>query len=142
MPLIVGTLKFIHHMCVAVESLLMKGWIECVGCADRSAYDLTRHSVRTNTKLVVRQALKEPVVFEAWEPVIDIKNFGPKFKAHSKALEGVIRRMNQQKLEECKKELEVKGEVEFMVGDNKLVVDKSLLQIERVTKKETGILLR
>lgn len=27
------------------------GWIECVGCADRSAYDLTQHSAATKEKL-------------------------------------------------------------------------------------------
>ncbi|KAJ2688985.1 Glycine--tRNA ligase 1, mitochondrial, partial [Coemansia spiralis] len=41
------------------------GWVECVGCADRSAFDLTRHSEATNRKLTVQENLSEPIVKEA-----------------------------------------------------------------------------
>ncbi|CAE6415541.1 unnamed protein product [Rhizoctonia solani] len=37
---------------------------ECVGCADRSAYDLSVHSKRTGQALVASQALAEPIVTE------------------------------------------------------------------------------
>ncbi|CAI7148648.1 CPS_collapsed_G0003210.mRNA.1.CDS.1 [Saccharomyces cerevisiae] len=43
------------------------GWIECVGCADRSAYDLTVHSKKTKEKLVVRQKLDNPIEVTKWE---------------------------------------------------------------------------
>lgn len=39
----------------------MQGWVECVGCADRSCYDLKRHSEETNTNLVAKVDLKEPI---------------------------------------------------------------------------------
>ncbi|RKO96959.1 glycyl-tRNA synthetase, partial [Caulochytrium protostelioides] len=42
------------------------GWIECVGCADRSAYDLSAHSARTKERLVAREMLAEPIVKTAW----------------------------------------------------------------------------
>ena len=120
----------------------MKGWIECVGCADRSAYDLTKHSERVKTKLVVREALDEPLISEVWEPTFDRGKLGPKFKADGKALMEVIAKMSQLELENCKKELEAKGEVAINVGNKKLVVDKDLMQIERVSKKETGTALQ
>ena len=47
-------LRFRQHMnnemahyacdCWDAECLTSYGWIECVGCADRSAYDLTQHT--------------------------------------------------------------------------------------------------
>jgi hypothetical protein len=46
--------------------------------------------------------------------------------------------MNQVELEDCKKVLETKGECEFSVAQKKLVIDKDLMQVERVTKKETS----
>lgn len=39
----------------------LQGWIECVGCADRSAFDLSRHSEATGVDLVAQEELKEPV---------------------------------------------------------------------------------
>jgi glycyl-tRNA synthetase (class II) len=41
------------------------GWIECVGCADRSAYDLTVHKDKTGAPLVVRQTLIGHMLAEA-----------------------------------------------------------------------------
>lgn len=39
---------------------MFQGWIECVGCADRSAYDLNQHYKATGTKLVAEKKLPEP----------------------------------------------------------------------------------
>ena len=46
-----------------MEWLLFQGWVECVGCADRSCYDLTQHTKATNVKLVAEKRLPEPVSF-------------------------------------------------------------------------------
>lgn len=46
-----------------MEWLLFQGWVECVGCADRSCYDLTSHTKATNVKLVAEKRLPEPVSF-------------------------------------------------------------------------------
>ncbi|KAF8964942.1 hypothetical protein BDZ97DRAFT_1904252 [Flammula alnicola] len=50
--------------CWDVEIHNSTGWTECVGCADRAACDLSVHSAKTGPPLVVRQALKEPIVSE------------------------------------------------------------------------------
>jgi glycyl-tRNA synthetase len=42
---------------------VFQGWIECVGCADRSCYDLTQHTKATNVKLVAERKLPEPISF-------------------------------------------------------------------------------
>ncbi len=71
------------------------GWIECVGCADRSAYDLTVHSKRTKKDLAVQKAHKEPKVYDAFVPTIIKKNIGPKFKKDAKIVEEAILEMDQ-----------------------------------------------
>ena len=43
--------------------LFLQGWVECVGCADRSCYDLTQHSKATGVKLVAEKPLPEPISF-------------------------------------------------------------------------------
>jgi glycyl-tRNA synthetase len=98
------------------------------------------HSNATTTKLVVRQPLEQPIVKEVWEPILDRKKLGPKFKGDAKALEAHIVGLSQLEIEECKKTLEEKGSVAFNLEgrDHPLIVDKELMQVERVTKKETS----
>ena len=55
------------------------GWIECVGCADRAAYDLSVHSARTGQPLLVRQALKDPIITEKEAPEFNKKVIGKTF---------------------------------------------------------------
>ena len=85
------------------------GWIECVGCADRSAYDLTVHSVRTGTKLVVRDQLPEPVIEERWHPELDKKKLGPLFKKDAGVLEKLVAAFDQERLACVATELSQKG---------------------------------
>ncbi len=77
-PATAGTLKPKPHMYVLFKFLLMshhvvwilwltvtvcppQGWIEIVGCADRSCYDLKCHARATKVPLVAEKPLKEPI---------------------------------------------------------------------------------
>ncbi|KAJ1549654.1 Glycine--tRNA ligase 1, mitochondrial [Cladochytrium tenue] len=81
-----------HYACDCWDAEIQSsyGWIECVGCADRSAYDLTAHSKATKEKLVVRQALPEPITREIFVLEINKSKFGPKFRANAKFVQGYI----------------------------------------------------
>ncbi|CAG2053455.1 unnamed protein product [Timema podura] len=67
-------LRFRQHMsnemahyacdCWDAEMLTSYGWIECVGCADRSAFDLTQHTKATGVRLAAEKKLQEPKVIE------------------------------------------------------------------------------
>ncbi len=81
------------------------GWIECVGCADRSAYDLTVHSRKTGEKLCVRQTLSEPKIVEEYDCEIDKRKFGPKFRKDSPKVTEWLQTRSQEELEELSKEL-------------------------------------
>lgn len=63
------------------------GWVECVGCADRSAYDLTKHSEKTKVPLVARETLPEPLTTQKTVLEINKKLFGPAFKKEAKLVE-------------------------------------------------------
>ncbi len=108
-------LRFRQHMsnemahyasdCWDAEIHTSYGWIECVGCADRSAYDLTVHSKKTKKDLVVQKAHKEPKVYDKLVPTIVKKNIGPKFKKDAKIVEEAILEMDQTKLAELESQL-------------------------------------
>lgn len=46
--------------CWDAEALTSHGWIECVGCADRSAYDLKQHTKSSGIQLTVERRLAAP----------------------------------------------------------------------------------
>ena len=52
--------------CWDAEIEMSLGWVECVGIADRSAYDLTCHGKATNTSLTASVDLETPVKSEKY----------------------------------------------------------------------------
>lgn len=113
------------------------GWIECVGCADRSAYDLSVHSARTKEKLVVRESLESPITVERWEVDVDKKKFGPKFRKDAPKVEQWLTTKTECELEDLSKELETNGKLKFEVeGMGAVEVEKELVKIEKRTKTE------
>ncbi|KAI0018534.1 hypothetical protein F4780DRAFT_750627 [Xylariomycetidae sp. FL0641] len=140
-------LRFRQHManemahyacdCWDAELFTSSGWIECVGCADRSAYDLTVHSKQTDKPLLVRQRLDTPRTVQEWEVVIDKKKFGPHFKKNGKAVETVITAATQECLGTWAKELETAGKAMVDVPEiGKVEVGTDLIKIEFRSRTE------
>ena len=108
-------LRFRQHManemahyatdCWDAEIENSMGWTECVGCADRAAYDLSVHSERTGKPLVVRQALKEPIVIEKELPEFNNKALGKTFGRDLKTVTQTISEMGEAELLRLKGEL-------------------------------------
>ncbi|CAM4522992.1 unnamed protein product, partial [Lepidochelys olivacea] len=54
----------LEHRDVSCTHILFGyGWIEIVGCADRSCYDLSCHARATKVPLIAEKPLKEPISF-------------------------------------------------------------------------------
>ena len=81
------------------------GWTECVGCADRAAYDLSVHSARTGQPLLVRQALKEPIVTEKEAPELNKKVIGKTFGKDAGAIMKTVEGLDEAGLLKLKGEL-------------------------------------
>jgi glycyl-tRNA synthetase len=122
--------------CWDAELLTSTGWVECVGCADRSAYDLTVHAKKTGAPLIVRERLDTPKVEELWEVDIDKKKFGPQFKKDGKTLENGLLALSQEELEKLAGELSSTGKIVFETAgvSGKVEIGKDLLKIEKRTR--------
>lgn len=124
-----------HYACDCwdAELLTSTGWVECVGCADRSAYDLSVHAKKTGAPLIVRQRLDEPKTIEEWEVEIEKKKFGPFYKKDGKTIEAAILATSQEERGKLAKEMEENGKVVINVpgvGDGQVEVSKDLLAIK------------
>jgi glycyl-tRNA synthetase len=75
-----GEMAHYANDCWDAELFTSVGWIECVGLADRSAYDLTAHSVGSGKKLQASRVLKNPEQRVFLEPVINKSFIGKTFK--------------------------------------------------------------
>ena len=125
--------------CWDAELLTTYGWVECVGCADRSAYDLTVHAKKTGAPLCVRETRKEPLKIQEWAVEVDKKTFGPKFKKDGKAVEAAVEALSQDMREKLSIDLSKNGKIEVDVPEiaaGKAEIDSSLLKIENRTRVE------
>ncbi|KAI5988082.1 hypothetical protein EDD15DRAFT_2291018 [Pisolithus albus] len=139
-------LRFRQHManemahyatdCWDAEIENSSGWIECVGCADRAAYDLSVHSARTGHPLVVRQALKEPIVTEREVPEFNKKVLGKTLGRDAGLVQRVIGEMSQEELVRLKGELS-QGSTTISADEKQIVLTPELLTIERRTFKQS-----
>ncbi|KAG9979485.1 glycyl-tRNA synthetase, partial [Aureobasidium melanogenum] len=143
-------LRFRQHManemahyasdCWDCELLNSYGWTECVGCADRSAYDLSVHEKATGTVLRAREQLKNPETIEEWVPVIDKKKAGPKFKKDAKAIENALEALSQEMKEKLQITMESEGKAEVPVEEiaaGKVEIDTSIVKFEKQKKTIT-----
>ena len=91
------------------------GWTECVGCADRAAYDLSVHSKRTGHPLIVREALDEPIITETESAEFNKKTMGKTFGKDSAVIQKIVGDMDEVGLIKLKGEL-AQGWVQFTPG--------------------------
>lgn len=113
-------LRFRQHManeiahyatdCWDAELLTTYDWIECVGCADRSAYDLTVHAKATCEPLIVREPRSELLKIEEWQIDSNKKRLGPVFRKDAKALETALNALSQSERQAFADVLNAKGE--------------------------------
>jgi glycyl-tRNA synthetase len=113
------------------------GWIECVGCADRSAYDLSVHQARTKQPLRVQQRLEQPVTVEKLEVTFDAKAFGIKFKKDAGTIKETLLASDKERLQCIKDELEKDGKSKVKCSDGKTYeIEASLIKITPKTVTE------
>ena len=72
------------------------GWIECVGLADRSAFDLKAHSEKSKIELTAHERYAEPKVEEVFVVTPNKKEMGKAFKKDAKAVTDALTAMGKE----------------------------------------------
>ncbi|KAI8986878.1 glycyl-tRNA synthetase [Trametes punicea] len=140
-------LRFRQHManemahyatdCWDAEIQNSYGWTECVGCADRAAYDLSVHSAKTGHPLVVRQTLKEPIITEKLVPEFNKRTFGKTFGKDSAVIQNIVGGMDEALLAKLQGEL-AQGSTTITSSDGReFKLTPDLLTIEKKTFKQS-----
>jgi len=85
--------------CWDAEIHVSSSWVECVGCADRSAYDLTQHTKMSGKSLVARKPIDPPRFIEKVEPEWNKKELGLTFKKDAAAIQNAVAVLPTEELE-------------------------------------------
>ncbi|KAK9051939.1 hypothetical protein SSX86_028567 [Deinandra increscens subsp. villosa] len=114
------------------------GWIECVGIADRSAYDLRAHTDKSGVALVAQEKFAEPKEVEKLVITPVKKELGLAFKGNQKMVVEALEAMNEKEAFDMKAALETQGEVQFEVCtlQKTVTIKKNMVSISKEKKKE------
>ena len=109
------------------------GWVECVGHADRSCYDLGMHGKATNSNMVASQRLEEPQVVEMITVEADKKIVGKTFKKNQKAVIAALNKLAEDSdaVAAFEKTLRTTGSAQL----ESFTIDASMVKFSREKKR-------
>ena len=104
------------------------GWVECVGIADRSAYDLTAHLTASNTDMYAVRKYDEPKIVKKKKIVPKMDVMGPVFKGKAGKIKTILETMEAPSTKELK--ISVDGET--------ITIPSNCYEITESEEKEFG----
>lgn len=110
------------------------GWVEVVGIADRTCYDLLAHEKTSGVELKAFLTFSEPklVKREVLEPAMG--KLGPAFKEKAQRILEVVKNLSQQEIEFFKNQ----GFIEIKIDNEKTKLDKNYLSLKLVEERVAG----
>ncbi|CAI7833256.1 unnamed protein product [Closterium sp. NIES-53] len=116
------------------------GWVECVGLADRSAFDLKAHTEKSKVELVAYEKFPEPREVEVMSIVPSKKDIGKAFKRDAKLIAESLEAMTEADALAMKATLEADGKVEYTPcgGSQAFSLSKEMVAISKEKKKLQG----
>ncbi|XP_059618658.1 glycine--tRNA ligase [Phlebotomus argentipes] len=137
-------LRFRQHMsnemahyacdCWDAECLTSYGWIECVGCADRSAFDLTQHTNATKVRLAAEKRLPEPKTMDVTEAVPNKPAIGKVFKKDAKAIVDALANLSLSDLQSLENSLNEDGAFDLPFGETSAKLTKDMVSVKTSSK--------
>jgi glycyl-tRNA synthetase len=106
------------------------GWIEIVGVADRTDYDLRAHTAQSKINLTVFVPYDKPVKRQRMVIKPDMKALGPRFKGRAKAVSEALKALSPEALEGDPICVEVDGET--------FEIEQSLVSYETIEDEVRG----
>ncbi|KAM4688513.1 glycine--tRNA ligase [Discoglossus pictus] len=137
-------LRFRQHMenemahyacdCWDAETKTSYGWIEIVGCADRSCYDLSCHARATKVPLVAEKPLKEPKTVNVVQFDANKGTIGKAYKKDAKLVLEYLAICDACYISEMEKLLEEKGEFTIETEGKTFLLTKDMVTVKKFQK--------
>ncbi|MEW5306522.1 MAG: hypothetical protein WDW36_008980 [Sanguina aurantia] len=115
------------------------GWVECVGLADRSAFDLKAHSATSKQELSAYEKFPEPRFVDTVKVVPNRKELGLVFKKDAKAVMEGLEGMSSEQILAAKAKLETEGSFALSTCDgSSFTLTTGHVEIKAVQEKQSG----
>ena len=135
-------LRFRQHMsnemahyacdCWDAECHSSYGWVECVGCADRSAYDLTQHTQHSGQKLIAERQLAKPKVLDRTQIHTDKSVIGKTFKKDAASIQKYFDQLTtDQIVNEIEPKIKTENELEVTIEDKVFKIPTNIISVKR-----------
>jgi glycyl-tRNA synthetase len=109
-------LRFRQHMsneiahyacdCWDAEIHTSYGWVECVGCADRSCYDLNQHTKHSGVKLTAEKHLPAPKEISVVEIQVNKSAIGKQFKQQAKIITEYLDKLSSDEINDLEAKMQ------------------------------------
>lgn len=133
------TTEMAHYAsdCWDAEVETSYGWVECVGHADRAAFDLDAHAAASKVPLVASRRLPEKKTIECLETVPNKGLLGPAFKKRNQEVQLCLETLLKEDKIRMQNELESTGATSLLLPSDNLKVNlnKEMLQFKKVIKQ-------
>ncbi|XP_071875134.1 glycine--tRNA ligase [Bombus fervidus] len=126
-----------HYACDCwdAECLTSYGWVECVGCADRSCYDLKKHSQAAGVRLVAERKLQVPRTLETRMLIPNKNLIGKTFKQDSKLVLEVLECADDDMMDTMENDFKTCGQSKISILHDKTVhITEHMVKIRRFKK--------
>jgi len=104
------------------------GWIECVGIADRSAYDLKSHIDSSGTDMYAHRKFETQKVVNVKKIIPNMGKLGPQFKGEAGKIKNLLEKM----------EIKNEKDITVILDDKKVKIPKDCYKIVEKEEKITG----
>lgn len=127
-----------HYACDCWDCELKTshGWIECVGLADRSCYDLQQHTNASGEKLVAMVDLDQPVSVDVVEVVLEKSIVGKGFKKDAKKIQEYIAAMETAEIDMFEKNITENGSHILIIDGAEFSILKTMVKEVKRCKKD------
>jgi len=104
------------------------GWVECVGIADRSAYDIKSHIDSSKTDMYAMRKYDEPKTVKIKRIVPDMGKLGPLFKGRAGKIKEEIEKINSFN----------EKDIRVFIEDEEILIPSDCYKIVEKMEKQSG----
>jgi len=137
-------LRFRQHMntemahyacdCWDAEALTSYGWVEIVGCADRSCYDLEKHAEASKTVMMAEETLAEPKIVDVVTVILNKGKMGKAFKKDAKIITQHFATMEDEAKLQVQATLEAGSDVHITCDEKEFTIPMDMIEVKKSKK--------
>lgn len=120
--------------CWDAEILMSHGWVECVGIADRSAFDLNAHAEESKKNLTASVKFAEPKQIESLELMPVKAAVGKTFKKDAQKILKIFEEFSEDEKKKLVADLEANGTATVESCDGQFEIKPEMVNPKSVTK--------